>query len=774
MGNSSSTETEITSSSSKNNHKSKTHHDKKRQLLTHCLGPGNITLPANTTSAALIHATSETEEVETTWVDLPDQTDEASLKSQMSDTSSNPFDELESASEDEFQLVERNDQHSPQDGLQHHVLRAAPESRNTSPSTNKQVSSQSIFPNFESNFDSSFPQQKWKTLTSTATDWLFPTGAFPESSKTLENTKAEEQFHEYPAPPDNLKLPPTAPSPTPPKQPGFFMTPGAYSVPGPSSFSRSSSRGSGTSKVSSAVESDDSSFLRSFYESGDFSDFESDLSDIEADLQHRGSETYVDGLLDIVLKDNEEEEENLQTRRGEDDSISSGEGPLVPRKKKQGLVVAAELTTDAEALLEDRVRRSILQDTAVASVVLTEHGGNRSLFKKSAPRRRRHHKRNKRSKRKNVKEKFFGDGKKNSIEVILSNLELAPDDYIHKRDLLPWTVKKNATTNLWVASVQTNQKAWESNAHGEKLSLAQLRSIHTFSGRTEEEAYEAGLACSPPILQSLEESPNCFLCKSKFAILQRPKHCKNCGVVVCSTCCCSWSSKRVPETYRKNKSSNQVLVCMACDWLATNFQNSLLKGNMSKALALYKSGNINLRTPYGPYNTSNSPSKRRDEIMYPIHMAILGGNVALVQWLVQDRFTPLKQSDVGNFASAVRNSSSKRKLNFSSDNQVLRTSKGRSPVRLALGLEHSDILKLLVSTKNMSLLEEDLRLDYRKVLRHLTVLLNIMPAALLAQTNHLPASVQVVSAKSSNHGDDVPCADGDSILPPGNHLLGYV
>mmetsp|Transcript_12064 Transcript_12064/g.28888 ORF Transcript_12064/g.28888 Transcript_12064/m.28888 type:complete len:82 (-) Transcript_12064:37-282(-) len=79
-------------------------------------------------------------------------------------------------------------------------------------------------------------------------------------------------------------------------------------------------------------------------------------------------------------------------------------------------------------------------------------------------------------------------------------------------------------------------------------------------------------------------------------------------------------------------------------------------------------------------------------------------------------------------------------------------------------------------------------MDYRKVLRHLTGLLDTVPADLLQQ-NHLPANVQVVnptrrisnpqgnSSSHSNLPQDSPFlsmttrSSSDSIAPPGNHLL---
>ncbi|CAJ1966341.1 unnamed protein product [Cylindrotheca closterium] len=601
-----------------------------------------------------------------------------------------------------------------------------------------------------------------------------PIRLFPNQQQQQQQ---QQQFHEYPPPsPHQYRMTPAAshqdtngdndqpPLPQPllqrqsQNQPAFFMTPGAYSIQGPASLSRASSRAS--SNPSSGHESDDSSFLRSFYDAGDFSDFDDD-TDLDVGVEEGNN---AEGLLDSLLDNN---------------SVDFEDEILNHSSTHSSVVVAAELTTDAEAQIEDRVRRSILQDTAVASVVMVEHGGSIAHGKQSPRERSYTNSRNgnKKYNPKNVKQKLFGDGKKNSMEVILAGLEAAPDDYIRKRDLLPWTVKRNATTNKWVASVQTNQKAWEEASSNHERSLEQVRSCHTFSGDTESEAYEAGLAMAPPVMHPFSDNPTCFLCKSKFAVFQRPKHCKNCGVVICSSCCCTWSSKRLPDTYRK-KSKNTtgtVLVCLGCDWLATNFQQALLRGNMSKALTLYKTGNINMRTPYGPYNGGRS-KKRRDEIMHPIHMAIFGGNLQLVQWLVQDRYVPLQRSVP---LATQGNSSTSKRFN---DSLVLRTSKGRSPLRLALAQEHTDILQYLVSSQKLNLLEEDLRADYRKVLRHLTGLLDTVPASMLAEQNQMPASVQIAhrqrsnpQGSSSHHSSSQNnlnhAASGDSIAPPGNHLL---
>ena len=92
-------------------------------------------------------------------------------------------------------------------------------------------------------------------------------------------------------------------------------------------------------------------------------------------------------------------------------------------------------------------------------------------------------------------------------------------------------------------------------------------------------------------------------------------------------------------------------------------------------------------------------------------MSILGGNLDLVRWLINDKCCPLRRRDKAR--------------------SLLCTSKGRSPVRLALEKDSPEILRFLVSEQGMSLEAEDLRGDYKLLLRHLTTLLNRVPESML-------------------------------------------
>lgn len=396
-----------------------------------------------------------------------------------------------------------------------------------------------------------------------------------------------------------------------------------------------------------------------------------------------------------------------------------------PADDEDSDIVTANVAHEDEKFIEERVMQRILQETAKASVIRVEHGGHSNRYEDPIAEAERQAELEI-YKPQGIKEKMFGDGKNTSLDI-----GAAPDDYIQRRDHLPWTAKLNSTTNLWVASVQTNQKAWESSQYMyEESSLELKRSIQTFVGSTEQEAYEIGLALAPPLMHSLEENPICCLCKTKFAILKRPCNCRNCGVVICSGCACTWSSKQIPTTYNTERRSN-VSVCLACDWLAGSFQQALLTGDWSKAQSLYQTGNVNLRSLYG--------TRRRgllgNEAMYPVHMAIRGGNLSLVKWLLFDHYCPLH-----------------RRTGKDIHRKLLLTSKGRSPIDMALEQPRPEILKFLVSNQGVSLME-GAKKESRNCLSHLMCLIELIPESMLANVTNdtgLPLQEMALSTQSAD------------------------
>jgi hypothetical protein len=247
------------------------------------------------------------------------------------------------------------------------------------------------------------------------------------------------------------------------------------------------------------------------------------------------------------------------------------------------IVVAAELSTDVEAQIEEEVRRRIIGEAVRADVVSVVHGTRFSDPKEEA---RRIADLKELHKPRGVKEKLFGDARNPDIDISAS------PESIRKRDYLKWTVKRNTATNLWVVSTQTNQKAIDNSHH-----IEIERSTVSFSATTQQEAFENGLANATPLMLSFEENPRCYVCKAKFALFRRPCHCRNCGVCVCSSCSTTWPAKMLPETYTA-KNVTLVNICQACDWLANSFRDALVDGNYKRALRLHATGNVNVRSPF--------------------------------------------------------------------------------------------------------------------------------------------------------------------------------
>lgn len=203
-----------------------------------------------------------------------------------------------------------------------------------------------------------------------------------------------------------------------------------------------------------------------------------------------------------------------------------------------------------------------------------------------------------------------------------------------------------------------------------------------------------------------EKGPACHICSSRFALLRRPSHCRNCGVVVCKECSVSWPSKMIPDTYNIKK-ENSVNICRSCDWLSSNFRLALLQGSQDRAVALHAAGNINLHAPFGNV---------KGELLYPVHCAVLGGSLSLLKWLVDENSCPIKSLRV----SGSRESGG-------SYTPVV-TSKGRSLLGIALENRNVDIVRYLVVRKGVSLASEQ-DITFEMLLRNLDRVLHLLPEA---------------------------------------------
>ena len=79
---------------------------------------------------------------------------------------------------------------------------------------------------------------------------------------------------------------------------------------------------------------------------------------------------------------------------------------------------------------------------------------------------------------------------------------------------------------------------------------------------------------------------------------------------------------------------------------------------------------------------------------YPVHCAVLGGSLSLLQWLCDEHRCPLRSLRVGG-----------RRSTRGSYTPIL-TSRGRSLLGIAMENRNLDIVRYLVADKNMSLAEE--------------------------------------------------------------------
>lgn len=239
-----------------------------------------------------------------------------------------------------------------------------------------------------------------------------------------------------------------------------------------------------------------------------------------------------------------------------------------------------------------------------------------------------------------------------------------------------------------MATLQTNQKALDSNDLAEAN-----KSLRAFSLATEQQAISLARAWTPPRMLPFRDNPVCHICRAKFAVFRRACHCRNCGVVVCKDCSTQWPAKMIPDTYNI-KRENTVNVCNSCDWLSHSFRLALLEGNCDKAVALHATGNVNLTSPF---------SNVKGEVFYPVHTAVIGGNLAILEWLVDDQCCPIK---------SIRVSGGSRNRDSAGKYIPVVTSKGRSLLGMALEQRNISILRYLVVEKTMSVAgEKDITTD---------------------------------------------------------------
>jgi hypothetical protein len=281
---------------------------------------------------------------------------------------------------------------------------------------------------------------------------------------------------------------------------------------------------------------------------------------------------------------------------------------------------------------------------------------------------------------------------------------------VYSRALIPPTVYHNTTSDLWIVTINTNSKVDHSitGSKSHANDSTANNSSKPYYSRDEKEARAYAYAVAPPVMVHFDQCKECMLCAKTFTLYTRPRHCRNCGIVICNSygCCTIWPKKMIPESFNFKKESN-VNICTSCDVLAKRFHNALLLGQYGTAMELYLTGNINLRVPFAFKGRSDSES------MLPIHCAVEGKSLELLRWLVDVQHCPIHDVSTVNDESGgvvlsitgtIKSLASKTKKKYVFV-PTLRTSTGRSVLNIAMKSRNVGILRYLINEKGVSVYE---------------------------------------------------------------------
>ena len=183
-----------------------------------------------------------------------------------------------------------------------------------------------------------------------------------------------------------------------------------------------------------------------------------------------------------------------------------------------------------------------------------------------------------------------------------SNMIMVGTQRVYPRTLVQPTIYHNEATDLWIATIHTDANSIPTASDISTGTNEPKSKQKAFSFHDEKAARASAYANSPPVLIPFGNTSQCMLCDTSFSFLRRPKHCKNCGIIICGDCSMRWNTKMLPETYN-NKSSalglgKTVRVCVSCDSVAKRFKNALMMGRYDMAVEGYLTGNVNLRCPF--------------------------------------------------------------------------------------------------------------------------------------------------------------------------------
>jgi len=95
---------------------------------------------------------------------------------------------------------------------------------------------------------------------------------------------------------------------------------------------------------------------------------------------------------------------------------------------------------------------------------------------------------------------------------------------VYSRSLIPPKVFHSSSTGLWISTINTSSDSSDD--------------VKAFSFHTEQEARASAYANAPPVMIPFDNFPGCMLCDNKYSLLRRKKHCRNCGICICTNFSC--------------------------------------------------------------------------------------------------------------------------------------------------------------------------------------------------------------------------------------------
>jgi hypothetical protein len=174
------------------------------------------------------------------------------------------------------------------------------------------------------------------------------------------------------------------------------------------------------------------------------------------------------------------------------------------------------------------------------------------------------------------------------VTTVVSDFDLSRMPVIHRRTPHPWSVHCSVTTHKFIATLV------RLDANHPKSSAGHVQ----FPFATEREARKFCKAYSPPKVAAVVAGNNdsmqpslsccCVLCQVPTTGATIPRHCRNCGALICERCTRRWGLRMLPKTfYYSSQAALTVRVCKSCVWLSNAFCMALLQGRYHDCLQLY-------------------------------------------------------------------------------------------------------------------------------------------------------------------------------------------